>query len=131
MSLGYGAWCKITEETDEHVMFLYGNYNLNDPQYRNEERVMDGTILVAKKYIDECAKKLSSLKGLNGKQLRRTDNVAVGDYIAKEMILVSNCSNCWSMTESGVDRMILRLLYKMVRLYAEQETLPDFINLHC
>ena len=42
MSIGIGAYAKKIVEDDETVIFEYGGYNLNEPEYRNKNYVLDG-----------------------------------------------------------------------------------------
>ncbi len=48
MSRGTGAHAKKVLEDDETVIYEYGGYNLNEPEYRNENHILDGTITIRK-----------------------------------------------------------------------------------
>lgn len=53
MSIGYGGWCYFSVQNEQTSIFQYGSYNLNDPTYRNAERVYDGTIIIDNKSMVE------------------------------------------------------------------------------
>ena len=53
MSRGIGAHAKKVLEDDEIVVFEYGAYNLNEPEFRNEAHVYDGYITVLKECFIE------------------------------------------------------------------------------
>lgn len=48
MSRGIGAHAKKVLEDDETVIYEYGGYNLNEPEYWNENHILDGTITIQK-----------------------------------------------------------------------------------
>ena len=51
MSRGIGAHAKKVLEDDETVIYEYGGYNLNEPEYWNENHILDGTITIQKKLL--------------------------------------------------------------------------------
>lgn len=53
MSLGIGAHANIVLENEHTVIYEYGGYNLNDPKFRNENRVYDGKIVISKEFFVE------------------------------------------------------------------------------
>lgn len=53
MSRGIGAHAKIVLEDDVIVIYEYGGYNLNEPEFRNEAHVYDGYITVLKECFIE------------------------------------------------------------------------------
>lgn len=46
MSIGIGAHANLIAEDKNTVMYEYGSYNLNDPQFRNENHLLDGFITI-------------------------------------------------------------------------------------
>ena len=48
MSRGIGAHAKKVLEDDETVIYEYGGYNLNEPEYWNENHILDGAITIQK-----------------------------------------------------------------------------------
>lgn len=48
MSMGIGAYADKILEDEKTVIYQYGSYNLNDPNFRNEQRKCDGGITVSK-----------------------------------------------------------------------------------
>ncbi|EKB55088.1 hypothetical protein [Facklamia hominis] len=53
MSIGHGAYMKKILEDESHVIYVYGSYNLNDAKFRNENYILDGSILVKKTCFQE------------------------------------------------------------------------------
>lgn len=53
MSLGIGAHANIVLENEHTVIYEYGGHNLNDPKFRNENRVYDGKIVISKEFFVE------------------------------------------------------------------------------
>lgn len=46
MSRGIGAHANKVLEDEYVVIYEYGGYNLNEPEYRNTDRIYDGTIRI-------------------------------------------------------------------------------------
>ncbi|MDY5423440.1 hypothetical protein [Hornefia butyriciproducens] len=44
MSIGIGAHANLIAEDKNTVMYEYGSYNLNDPQFRNENHEYSGAL---------------------------------------------------------------------------------------
>ncbi len=53
MSMGIGGFAVKVLEDAETVIYEYDGYNLNEPQFRNEERVRDGSITIPKSCFAE------------------------------------------------------------------------------
>ena len=48
MSKGIGGCCRKVLEDDNIIIYEYSSYNLNIPQYRNEQKIFDGIITIEK-----------------------------------------------------------------------------------
>lgn len=136
MSIGIGAHANLIAEDKNTVMYEYGSYNLNDPQFRNEDHLLDGFITIQRDCfvepeIHEKVKKMPS--GKKKLVIKRIPvDVEYGEMIQNGRIVVENCSNTWRMTEDELhlDMMVLRLLFKIFRSYQEEGTIPKVISLN-
>ncbi|MGE9876446.1 hypothetical protein ACQQ9V_11055 [Hornefia butyriciproducens] len=136
MSIGIGAHANLIAEDKNTVMYEYGSYNLNDPQFRNENHLLDGFITMQRTCfgepeIHEKVKKMPS--GKKKLVIKRIPvDVEYGEMILDGRIVVENCSNTWRMTENELhlDVMALRLLFKIFRSYQEERTIPKVISLN-
>ena len=52
MSRGIGGNCRIVEEDEHTVIYEYGGYNLNEPEYRNFDCITQDRN--DKKYSNKC-----------------------------------------------------------------------------
>lgn len=131
MSLGIGAYARKVLEDENTVIYEYGGFNLNDPDYRNEDRILDGMITIqrdcfAEPEIHEKLKKMSS-----GKKKLVTKRIPVSvDYdqmLEDGRIVVENCSHCWKTTETEkkVDVMACHLLFYIFLRYQEEDMIPE------
>ena len=69
MSRGIGGSCRIVEEDEHTVIYEYGGYNLNKPEYRNPDRICDGLITIEKSALvePEIHIKIKRMQGGNKK----------------------------------------------------------------
>lgn len=134
MSLGIGAYARKVLEDENTVIYEYGGFNLNDPDYRNEDRILDGMITIqrdcfAEPEIHEKLKKMPS-----GKKKLVIKRIPVSvDYdqmLEDGRIVVENCSNCWKTTETEqkVDVMACHLLFYIFLRYQEEGMIPETMS---
>lgn len=53
MSRGIGAHANKVLEDEYVVIYEYEGYNLNEPEYRNADRIYDGTIMIKNRRLLE------------------------------------------------------------------------------
>ena len=134
MSKGIGAHANLVAVDEKAVIYEYGGYNLNDPKYRNENHLYDGTITIqrdcfAEPEIHEKLKKMpSGRKKLVTKRI--PVDVHYGEMIEDGRIVVENCSNCWHTTETElkVDVMACHLLFYIFLRYQEEGKIPESLS---
>lgn len=134
MSIGIGAHANKIADDDHTVIYEYGGYNLNDPKYRNEDHIYDGTITIqrecfAEPEIHEKLKKMpSGKKKLITKRIPVT--VHYGEMIEDGRIVVENCSNCWRTSENyfHIDVMASKILFYIFLRYQEEGEIPEMIS---
>lgn len=53
MSRGFGAHADLVAQDNETVIYQYGGYNLNEPEFRNEKHLYDGLITISRSCFAE------------------------------------------------------------------------------
>lgn len=133
MSRGIGAHANLVLEDENTVMYEYGGYNLNEPEYRNENHIYDGMITISRDCFaePEIHEKLKKMPSGRKKLITKRIPVSV-DYpqmISDGRIIIENCSNCWHCSqESNIDVMALHILFYLFRQYQEEGKMPEYIS---
>lgn len=70
MSRGIGGNCRVVEEDEHTVIYEYGGYNLNKPEYRNPDRICDGLIVINKRDLFESDTHVISQEDCENKSLK-------------------------------------------------------------
>lgn len=110
MCMGIGGWIYKKQEDETTVIFSYGTFDWNRPEYHNDEKICDGVIRILKKEIPDS-------------DTRITDMLNSGTMEFK------NCSNCWkTANDIQIDVMLIRLLAKLFRCYDAEKQFPDKIS---
>ena len=134
MSLGIGAFCKLIAEDEETVIYEYGSFNLNEPDYINEQKIADGIITIKKSSLiePEIHDKVKRLP--NGKKKlivkRVPKEIHLSDLLKNNLITVENCSHCWKTTEDNVDVMAITAIRSIFQKYQENGFLPETLCIH-
>jgi hypothetical protein len=134
MSRGIGALARLVLQDDETVIYEYGGYNLNDEAFRNEQRILDGTITIKKSCFPEPEIHEQLKKMPSGRKKLITKRIPViVDYdrlFRDRSIEVEDCSNCWMKTddELQIDIMACHIIYKLFRQYQEQGVIPECVG---
>lgn len=107
MSLGIGGWAYLTLENGSIVQYKYGSFNWNNPKHYNDDKICDGKITIHKDLL-----------------LETPDN---NQLIAKQVIEIVNCSNCWAKTsdESEIETIAFSLIYKILEEYRISNEFPE------
>ena len=131
MSRGIGARANLVLEDEKTVMYEYGGYNLNEPEYRNEDHVYDGTITISRDCFaePEIHAKLKKMPSGRKKLIIKRIPVSVDYPISDGRIIIENCSNCWQCTpDENIDVMALHILFYLFRQYQEEGKMPEYIS---
>lgn len=133
MSRGFGGYARIAVEDDETVIYEYGAYNSNYPDYRPKDYVYDGLITISKSSLvePELHEKIKRMPSGRKKPVIKRIPVAVSfsDMIQNGMIEVRNCGNCWKTeSETGMDSMAVRILNSVFDLYQVSGELPKQVS---
>lgn len=132
MSRGFGGWGYIADQDKNTVLYQYGSYNLNDPQYRNEEHLSDGIIVIDKKSLVEPDIHEKIKRFPNGKKRLIVKKIVV-EVPYRELyrygkIQIQNCSNCWETRFDNKDFIAWRLVERVFSKYQEDGQLPEKIH---
>ena len=134
MSLGIGVFCKLIAEDEETVIYEYGSFNLNKPDYRNEQKIADGIITIKKSSLIEPEIHDKIKRFPNGKKKRIIKRVLkdipLSDLLQNKLVTVENCSHCWKTFENGLDVMASTTLWYIFRNYQENGVLPETLCIH-
>lgn len=132
MSRGIGGNCRIVEEDEHTVIYEYGGYNLNKPEYRNPDRICDGLITIDKNALvePEIHTKIKRTQGRHKKLVtkRVLREVPYMELIESGQIEIQNCSNCWQTLQSGKDMIAFHLIFKIFNKYQEDGFLPSTVS---
>ena len=134
MSRGIGAHAKKVLEDDETVIYEYGGYNLNEPEYWNKNHILEGTITIQKNcFVEpEIHEKMKKMPSGRKKLINKRIPVSVGyDKMMEDgTVIVENCSCCWHTTEDDltVDVMACHILFYIFRRYQEEGEIPEYIS---
>ena len=134
MSLGIGAFCKLIAEDEETVIYEYGSYNLNEPDYINEQKIADGIITIKKSSLIEPEIHDKIKRFPNGKKkriIKRVPNdIPLETLFNNKSIIVENCSHCWKTNDIGVDVMASTTTWYIFLEYQEKGYLPKSLSIN-
>lgn len=133
MSMGIGANATLISEDKEYVIYKYGSYNLNEPEYRNESQLCDGEITISRNCFSEPEIHEKNIRTSGGKKKQITKRIIVdvdcAQMIEDGRIVIKNCSNCWQCSsETSIDIMAIHILGKLFRQYQEDGKMPECIS---
>ena len=120
MSKGIGAHANLVFKDENTVIYEYGGYNLNKEQYKNEDNVCDGKIIIEK----SCFNVASTHKQTHG-------SINYDNLIQEGLIQIENCSNCWLVLNAGekqIDIMATHILFKLFSCYSKEGEIPACIS---
>lgn len=133
MSIGYGSLARKISEDNTHVLYAYGDINLNMPGLENSSKICDGTLLVAKKCfiepeIHQKIKRMpSGRKRLVTKSIIRSVDIEAS--LLNGSIEIENSSFAWKFcqTQDGrkIDIMAVRALEKIFEDYQRTGEMPE------
>ena len=134
MSLGIGAFCKLIAEDEETVIYEYGSFNLNEPDYRNEQKIADGIITIKKSSLiePEIHDKIKRLPNGKKKQIikRVPQDISLSKLFNNKSIIVENCSHCWKTNDIGIDVMASTTVWYIFFEYQEKGRLPESLSIN-
>ena len=134
MSLGIGAFCKLTAQDENTVIYEYGSYNQNESKYRNENRISDGIITISKSSLVEpdIHHKIKRLPNGKKKQIVKqiANDIPLEDLFTNKSVIVVNCSNCWQTNKDDIDVMALTIVFYIFTEYQKNGYLPETISIN-
>lgn len=128
MSLGYGGSCKRELEDENMIIYSYSSYNLNEEQFRNSDRIYDGTITINKSCLIEAEIHEKIKKMPNGRKKlivkRIPKSIDIFEMIAQGQIQIENSKNTWKMLQS-FDYIAISLCKIIFHEYQLNGILPE------
>ena len=107
---------------------------MNEPEYRNEKHILDGSITILKScFVEpEIHEKLKKMPSGRKKLITKRISVSVdyGKMLEDGTVKVENCSCCWHTTETdlAVDVMACHILFYIFLRYQEEGEIPEYIS---
>ena len=139
MSMGYGGFARQLDEDSVSVIYEYGGYNLNEPEFKNAERICDGILSVSKDCFIEpeihqwIRRMPSGRKKFVIKRIPREVNIAA--ELQNGKISIENCSHSWHLCTFPGNRMVdltaTRLPDKLFIEYQRTGKIPENIFWDC
>ncbi len=134
MSLGYGGWCFIADRDDECVIYQYGSFNLNEPQYQNKDKICDGLITIKLSSLVEPEIHKKTKRFPNGKKKLIVKRIEIPvpyyELLKSGEIHIQNCSNCWHILDDGTDYIARYLVHCIFSEYQQNGAISDKIAFH-
>ena len=128
MSLGYGGSCKRELEDENMVIYSYSSYNLNEEQFRNSDRIYDGTITINKSCLiePEIHEKIKRMPSGRKKLIvkRIPKDIDISEMIEQGQLQIENSNNTWK-TLQGFDYIAISLCRLIFREYQLNGSLPE------
>lgn len=136
MSRGYGGAARLVLQNEKMVVYEYAPYNLNDPEYSNNNHVYDGTITIYKEALvePEIHKKVIKMPGGRSniivKRIRR--DVDYDALLEEERIVIENSNYCWRLigTEKAVGMIALKIIFNIFDQYQDNGIIPEKISIN-
>jgi len=132
--MGRGGVCRKINEDEGFAEYEYYSYDLDIPECRNEEKLFDGRIVIAKSVLVEPEIHEKLKRKPNGrKQLVRkiiTQPTDVRALAANGGITITNCSHTSHKTTEGIDVFAVYLCGEIFREYQLNGALPESCSVH-
>lgn len=136
MSMGYGGAARIIAQNEKAVVYEYSPYNLNDPKYRNIDRIYDGLITISKDALAEAEihEKLKRMPNGRKKHVVKRIRCSVDYKVLFDTgkITVKNSCNSWSFVgpEKNYCMIAVQLVFKIFDLYQDKGSLPEKVSIN-
>lgn len=134
MSIGYGGRARIVMQDNDTVIYEYAPYDLNEPGYRNSEKIFDGLITISKQAfvaaeIHTKVKRMPSGRKIQvAKRIRK--DIDYEKLLETHAITVENSKYCWRTMKAGCGMIALKLVFHLFDYYQEYGTIPETMSIH-
>lgn len=132
MSMGLGGKLILTAKDSDYLMFQYSSFDYNDENSEIAQNTFDGIIIVHKDYFPKPDISRKKIKKLNGKKVwvekRKYPELNYEDFIKSGKISVENSSYANHLSENGIDRIALDLIFKLSLEYQKSGQIPDELS---
>ena len=133
MSVGYGGFARIALRDNNIAIYEYAPFNLNYPEYRNNDRIHDGIItinvgaLVEPEIHEKIRRMPSGRKKLVAKRI--LSDVDYNELILQNHIKIENSRFCWQTTENGAGVIAMKIIRFIFEYYQENGEIPETVSL--
>lgn len=132
MSMGLGGKLILTAKDSDYLMFQYSSFDYNDENSEIAQNTFDGIIIVHKDYFPKPDISRKKIKKPNGKKVwvekRKYPELNYEDFIKSGKISVENSSYANHLSENGIDRIALDLIFKLSLEYQKSGQIPDELS---
>ncbi|WP_311491398.1 hypothetical protein [uncultured Anaerococcus sp.] len=132
MSLGFGGKCILISKDIDYLMFKYCSFNYNNENSEKAQNTFDGIIIVHKDYFPKPTISKKKIKKSNGKKVwiekKKYPEVELEDFIKSGKISVENSTHASYLSENGIDRIALDLIFKLNLEYQKSGQTPDNVS---
>lgn len=132
MSIGYGAHAFLIASDDAMLLYNYGCFDIDDPNYTDAVKTLDGEISIERDALVEPSIHLKIKKMPSGRKREIVKRVPIEvDYnklFESGKITVKNAGATWKTLESGVDVMAFKVIFKLFNEYQETGEIPEIIT---
>lgn len=129
MTLGLGASCRLAYEDGEFLIYEYSPYDYSDENWKDAKNAYDGTIRIHKDYFPKPIISKKKIKKANGKKVwierKKYPEVDYEDFIQNGKISIKNSSYSTNLSENGIDKLSLDLIFKMNLYYQKNGQIPE------
>ena len=130
MSIGYCAYCCKVLEDEQIILYEYTCYDAGRIGWEKAKETYDGQIMIEKDAFVEPTihQKVKKMPGGRKKFVtkRIRNEVNYPNLLVEGKIKIKNCSSTWR-TDSGVDIMAWKLLWKIFDEYQDTGVVPETI----
>lgn len=135
MSIGHGGSARIVLQDETAVIYEYAPYNLNHPEYRNNDCVYDGLIIISKKSLvePEIHEKLKRMPGgrkkLITKRIRR--DVDYSKLRKEGSLIIENSKYCWEFVGEyrNIGMIAMKITFEIFDQYQKDGKLPVKVSI--
>lgn len=134
MSMGYGGRARIVLQDNDTVIYEYAPYDLNEPAYRNSDKIFDGLITISKQAFIDAEIRTKVKRMPSGRKMQITKRIRKDvDYeklLESQAITIENSKYCWRTMKDGYGMIALKLVFRIFNYYQEYGTIPEIMSVH-
>lgn len=134
MSLGEGAWARLSFQNETTVVYDYLPYSLNISHHTQSDDPYDGRIILPRSYFPDPIISKKRIRRPSGRKVwiskKTYPAISYEDLLRRGLIRIENSACCFALTSEGYDALALKLVYKIGTLYRETGEIPRDLSLN-